>query len=92
MHLSISARFTLKDRPKEHRGLTGETWAFGRTGFISLAAMCCGVIQQIMHYYEFLCDADTLNADLDRLVDWLQGVRFRDGPPDPGVDYETESA
>ena len=81
MHLSISARFTFKDRPKEHRGFTSESWAFGRTAFVPLAQMCSMVIEQIFNYYLFLCDAGTLNAELPKLIAWLEDIQFQEEPP-----------
>lgn len=76
MHLSISAQFTLKDKPKEYRGLVREHYVFGKKP-VSLAGMCMSVLEVIFTYYGRLCDADELNADLNILRNWLLGIEFK---------------
>ena len=66
MHLSISARFTLKDLG-DYRGLTGDSLSIGKKEPVSFADIARVLLIHILNYYVIFADADTLNAELDAL-------------------------
>ena len=66
MHLSISARFTLKDLG-DYRGLTGDSIQIGKSKSVPFADMARALLFHILDYYIRFADAATLNAELDKL-------------------------
>ena len=82
MHLSISARFTFKDRPKDHKGITSEQWAWGRDNPVPFAALCKSLIITVLEYHLRLHDAEVLNAELDKLRAWLAGIAIDEELPE----------
>jgi len=74
--LQMSVRYSLKDMPPEHRGLVGENWTYGMKP-ASFSDMVRGVVTQIGEFYTFFTDADTMNAELDKLREWLATVEVR---------------
>ena len=88
MYLSISARFTFKDRPKGRKGMgiTSEQWAWGRDGPVPFAALCESLIITTLEYYLRLHDAAILNAELDKLRSWLAGIHIDEELPEEAPD------
>lgn len=78
MHLSVSARFSLKDRPAEYRGLTSQhvTWAKQRAlAFCQLARYVLG---EILDWYTVYTGPEVLAEERDKLVEWLQAIKFEE--------------
>lgn len=83
MYLSISSQFTLKDRPAEYRGITGEHVTFAKERPSSLAQMCMDLLERTFDWYCIIDEAKDLNAELKLLVAWLNGIHFEAKSPDP---------
>jgi hypothetical protein len=84
MHLKISARFTLADRPRDHRGLYSTTYRFGANGPLPFSQMCATLIREVSEWYCELEEPATLNHEIATLRGWLDGVVFEDAPADAG--------
>jgi len=67
MHLSLSVKYTLKNRDPDYRGLTGEHIAYGKDKPATFDQLVGAVAYKVLGYYARFQDADTLNAALDKL-------------------------
>jgi len=76
-YVSVSAKFTLKNRPANHRGIYMENWSFGREGanLRSVAGML------IVRLVEFWCSRhpemtdETMLAELTALSGFIAGLK-----------------
>ena len=75
MHLSLSAQWTLKDRPEKYRGVTSERISYGSDTKLPFSLMASYVLFDMLHYYIRFDDADTLNEGLDILRERLAEVK-----------------
>ena len=74
--LRMTVRYSLKDMPPDYRGLVGENWTYGdKPGSFSM--MVRSVMTQMGEFYTFFTDPDTMNAELDKLREWLATVEVR---------------
>ena len=71
--LQMSVRYALKDMPENYRGLVGENWTYGIKP-AKLSSMCRSVIGQVVAFYNLFTDVEEMNAELDKLREWLAGV------------------
>ena len=86
MYLSISAHYTLKDRPKGYRGLAGEHISYSKDNSSSFEHLAYAVVRDILGYYIMFEDADVLNASLNRLREGLSDLCVVQDTP---ADYVT---
>lgn len=73
--LQMAVRYSLKNMPESHLGLVGENCTYGRE-CVPFARLSAGIICQIAEYYTIFTDTDELNAELEKLREWLVGVRI----------------
>jgi len=76
MRFSASVRLTLKDRPKDYRGITSESYTLGEHGPLGLASMMVAFLSVASEMYSIFCAADELNQELDDLRTALEGIKF----------------
>ena len=76
MHLSISAQFSLKDRPEDYRGLTSEHITWAKRAALPFFQLARYVLGEILDWYSIYAGAEDLAQERDKLVEWLQGIRF----------------
>lgn len=76
MRLSISARFSIKDRPEGYLGLTGEHWNFGKDNALSLSEMCCAILHRIFWYYGIWLQPEQMTDEVVKVTRWLSEARF----------------
>lgn len=74
MHLSVSAQFTLKDKPKGHLGLCSELWNFGKDEYISLSSLVFSFIKVAIGYYARFEESDTLDAEIEKVLSLLYAL------------------
>jgi len=82
MYLSISTRYTLKDRPDGYLGLTGEDISYGKHKYVPFEHLAYAVIRDILGYYIMLEDSAALNAALDKLREGIAGLCVIEEAPD----------
>ena len=71
--LQMSVRYVLKDMPEDYRGLVGENWTYGIKP-AKFSSMCRSVIGQVVAFYNLFTDMEEMNAELDKLREWLAGT------------------
>jgi hypothetical protein len=78
--MSVSARFTAKQLPKEHRGLRGESWNFGKDRALSLDQLIVGIAIKVAVFYANVVggDLDELNADIKRAGEAIAGFYLKE--------------
>ena len=76
MRVSISAQFTIKDRPEGYLGLTGEHWNFGKDEALSLSDMCGAVLFRILWYYGLWMTPEEMKAEIDEVAELLLASEF----------------
>ena len=81
MRVSLYAQVSLKDRPEDFRGMTGESFVIGKDEPVTLDEMVGYIIHAVAPYYGLLHETDELNEQLDRLVEFCQASRFSPGGP-----------
>lgn len=77
MRVSVYAQVTLKDKPKDYLGVSGESVSIGKDQFIGLADMMAYLLQTVGSYYGIFQTEDELNEQLDKLAVHCQRLRFR---------------
>jgi hypothetical protein len=77
MHVSIYVQITLKDRPDDFRGMTGESLVIGKTEATGLDEMLCSLFNRLADYYGLCAPAEILNDQLDEAAAYFQHVRFK---------------
>lgn len=76
--ITMSVRFTHKNKPEGVMGLYGETLSYGKDEFMSLQDMACGVLLRMFNWFSsFMEPADVLKAR-DKIVEFLQAVAYRE--------------
>lgn len=78
MHLTISARFTLKNVPKGYQGLRSINATFGRDKKINLSTMCIVILKEIINWYFLIDSEETLNEQVERIIEWLETIKIQD--------------
>ena len=71
--LQMSVRYALKDMPEDYRGLVAENWTYGIKP-AKFSSMCKSVIGQVAAFYNLFTDMEEMNAELDKLREWLAGT------------------
>jgi len=82
MYLSISTRYTLKDRPDGYLGLTGENISYGKDQHVPFEHLAYSVIRDILGYYIMFDDSAALNASLDKLREGIADLCVIEEAPD----------
>ena len=77
MRLSISAQFTIKDRPEGYLGLSGEYCNFGKDNPLSVAEMCASVLYKILWFYGMWTRSEKMSEEVDKVIEWLSNLQFR---------------
>ena len=49
--VSMSVTFYFKDRPEGYRGITSESWNFGKDERASLMGLLCGMSLKLINFY-----------------------------------------
>lgn len=78
--LSISARFTLKDLPKNTPGIVGENIMFGRDRAVSLSVMLAMITKKTLTYYLACAETDELNSELDKFRAIIEDLKVIEEP------------
>jgi hypothetical protein len=91
MHLKVSARFTLADRPKEYHGFTSTDYRFGADGPLPFSQMCRQVIDEIAEWYCELEEPATLNYEVKQLHRWVEGLVFNDHADSDGSEVTADA-
>jgi hypothetical protein len=78
MRLSVSAGFTLKDRPKGYLGLCREHYNFGKDKYISLSSLVLVFLKVVIGYYMMFEKAETLNAETKKIYEAIGELHFRE--------------
>lgn len=76
MRLSVSARFTLRDKPKGYLGLTGEYWSFGKDKSRTMGELAYDFLTVLFDWHLRWLTIDEANYEKQRLVAWLTSVEF----------------
>jgi len=76
MRITLSARFTLKDKPKTWRGLYSEMVSYGRDEYMSLGDMSCAILVRLFNWFGIFQSAAELYEARDKIVEFLQAVQF----------------
>ena len=79
MRLSVSARFTLKDKPKGYLGLCSENYNFGKDKYVSLSILVISFLKVIISYYTMFEKAETLNVEVGKLRAVFNELHFAEG-------------
>ena len=74
--MSLYVQFTLKDRPKDFRGLTQESWTFARNQAVPLSMLVVQLTQQICEWYGLYTDTETMNTEIQKAAEVLGAIRF----------------
>ncbi len=80
MRLSISARFTLKDKLKDYKWLTSEHWNFGKDKPLSMSDLAIGFLQVLFRWHCTWLAAEKMNEEKRHIANWLAGVSFEEQP------------
>jgi len=73
-HVSVYARFTLKNMPEGQLGLRSEDWNFGKNAELSLHDLALGIISRLTEFYLHTMrekTVDEINAEIKRLSESL---------------------
>lgn len=73
-HLIISARYTLKNKPKDQLGYRGSTVKYGIADPSPFASMMLALFRDVLDHYTGFDNAETLNAELDKVREYLAQV------------------
>lgn len=76
MRVSISLTVSLKDKPKDHLGITRESWTIGTDTEVGLSKAVACFIRAIAPMYGVCYDAETLNGELRDLARALPSMHF----------------
>lgn len=76
MRVSISVNITLKDRPKDFRGMYRESIVIGKDEPVTLDEMLGGLLIRLAPYYGACATPEELNEALDRLAEYFREVGF----------------
>ena len=76
MRLSVSGQFTLKNRPKDCSGITGEHWNIGKDRPVSFSRMVLAFMFIASDFYTIFCDAAKMNTEMEKIRQALQDIEF----------------
>ena len=76
MRLSVYLVTTLKDKPKDYRGLTSENWHLAKDEPAPLSSMVITFLEVIAKFYLMWSSEEELNAELDKIAERCSAFRF----------------
>ena len=77
MRISLYAQISLKDRPPDFRGMTGESVNIGKDEPVDFDVMVVNILGRLAEYYGIFTPADVLNSQLDQIAEFCQHARFK---------------
>lgn len=83
MHLSAYIKYTLKDRPKGHLGLTGQGYSVGKKDPLTLAQFIATLVRtavETAHMMSLVKDTEELQAAIEEAFQWCQGLIIEEVP------------
>lgn len=75
MRLSMSVGYYLKDRPKDHRGITQETVSYGKDRGAPFSRFMVLVFADVLKWYIRIAELDDLNAELEEFKRMIADVK-----------------
>lgn len=78
--LSMSIRYTIKDRPKGQPGYTGCNVCYGKDHAVSLSRMVYAILIEMVDHHAQFESVETINTELDALRNMIAGLAIHAGP------------
>jgi hypothetical protein len=75
-HISVAVRLTLKNKPPEFRGMSGQTIAFGKNQPLELTSLILSIVKTVLDFYihtmpEDATTPEKLNAQIREIAEIL---------------------
>ena len=86
MHLGMSIRYTLKNRDKDYRGITGEQASYCSKEAAPFEDLAVTLVCKTLGYYMLFQDTATLNTSLDKLRAALETLKVVEEHIEPDSD------
>ena len=76
MRIQLMVQFYLKDRPKGYRGMTQESWNFGKTRPATMADLAIGFLKVLFDWHRRFLSLEDINKETVTIYEWLSQVAF----------------
>lgn len=85
MRVSLYVKITLKDRSRDYRGITSETFTIGADEAVDFDEMVVTLLRYVASYFAIFTRAEELNTCLDKIRAFCETSRFV-----PEVEHEAD--
>ena len=76
MRLQVNIQFYLKDKPRGYRGLSGESWIFGKEKPLSMSELAIAILYRIFDWHCYFLKPEEAEQERLKILDWLRSSSF----------------